>query len=108
MVQVGATGLAILEIQRLDTRPGGLLNLRLHQKAGDILLQSLLVRQSSEVGLPGMQDKLWFILQIAVYDNAVHQTSKHTARDDPYVCFTQVVYAARLYSMQTSPLRAFM
>ena len=107
MLQVGATGLAILEIQRLDTRPGGLRNLRLHQKEGDILLQSLLVRQSSEVGLPGMQDKLFWSMQTALYDTAVHQMSTHTARDDPDVCITQVVYAARLYSMQTSPLRAF-
>jgi len=42
-------GAAVLEVQRLDVSQSGLLNLRLFQKAGDVLLQSLNIRQSTEV-----------------------------------------------------------
>lgn len=39
----------MLEVQRLDVSQSGLLNLRLFQKAGDVLLQSLNIWQSTEV-----------------------------------------------------------
>lgn len=42
-------GTAALVVQRLDVSQSGLLNLRLFQRAGDVLLQSLKVRQSTEV-----------------------------------------------------------
>ena len=42
-------GAAVLEVQRLDVSQSGLLNLRLFQKAGDVLLQSLNIRHSTEV-----------------------------------------------------------
>lgn len=42
-------GTAVLIVQRLDVSQSGLLNLRLFQRAGDVLLQSLKVRQSTEV-----------------------------------------------------------
>ncbi len=44
-------GAAVLEVHRLDVSQSGLLNLRLFQKAGDVLLQSLNIRQSTEVCL---------------------------------------------------------
>ena len=46
MPQAGA---AVLEVQRLELSQGGLLNLRLFQKAGSVLLQSLKVQPSTEV-----------------------------------------------------------
>ncbi len=49
MAQADQPGAAVLQVQRLDISQGGLLNLRLFQKAGNVLLQSLKVRQSSEV-----------------------------------------------------------
>ncbi len=49
MAQVELPGAAVLEVQRLDVSQSGLLNLRLFQKAGDVLLQSLNIRQSTEV-----------------------------------------------------------
>lgn len=49
MLQVGQEGLAVLGVQRLDISPAGLLKLKLLQKAGNLLLQSLEVRQSSQV-----------------------------------------------------------
>ena len=42
-------GVAVLTVQRLDISPAGLLKLKLFQKAGNLLLQSLELRQSSEV-----------------------------------------------------------
>ena len=49
MLQLEQQGLAVLEVQRLDISQAGLLKLKLFQKAGNLLLQSLEVRQSTEV-----------------------------------------------------------
>ncbi|DBA79253.1 TPA: hypothetical protein ACH3X1_009067 [Trebouxia sp. C0004] len=46
--KVEPPGAAVLEVQRLDVSQSGLLNLKLFQKAGDVLLQSLNIRQSTE------------------------------------------------------------
>ena len=50
-LQVEQEGVAVLSVQRLHISPAGLLKLKLFQKAGNLLLQSLEVRQSSEVSL---------------------------------------------------------
>ena len=49
MLQLEQEGVAVLTVQRLEFSPAGLLKLKLFQKAGNLLLQSLEVRQSSEV-----------------------------------------------------------
>lgn len=49
MLQLEQQGLAVLEVQRLDISQAGLLKLKLFQKAGNLLLQSLEVRQSTGV-----------------------------------------------------------
>lgn len=51
MLQLEQGRLAILEVQRLDISQAGLLRLKLFQKAGNLLLQGLEVRQSTEVSL---------------------------------------------------------
>lgn len=50
-LQMEPEGVAVLRVQRLDISPAGLLKLKLFQAAGNLLLQSLQVRQSSEVSL---------------------------------------------------------
>ena len=42
-------GVAVLEVQKLEISHGGLLKLRLSQKAGNLLLQNLEVRPSNKV-----------------------------------------------------------
>lgn len=51
MLQLEQEGLAVLSVQRLDISQAGLLRLKLFQTAGNLLLQSLQVRQTTEVSL---------------------------------------------------------
>ena len=51
MLQLEQEGLAVLDVQRLDISQTGLLRLKLFQNAGNLLLQALEVRQSTEVSL---------------------------------------------------------
>lgn len=51
MLQLEQERLVVLEVQRLDVSQAGLLRLKLFQKAGNLLLQGLEVRQSTEVSL---------------------------------------------------------
>lgn len=51
MLQLEQERLAVLEVQRLDISQAGLLRLKLFQKAGNVLLRGLEVRQSTEVSL---------------------------------------------------------
>lgn len=51
MLQLEQEGLAVLSVHRLDISQAGLLRLKLFQTAGNLLLQSLQVCQTTEVSL---------------------------------------------------------
>lgn len=76
-------GAAVLEVQRLDVSQSGLLNLRLFQKAGDVLLQSLNIRQSTEVCVFSAVDntRMTAFKKSSISD----VTQECSARHDPHV-----------------------